>query len=590
MDFASIFAELKFDNLIKSGNQHEFSYFFIISSLCEKEDDNDRRHVLLMLLKAFSIKLSNPESTNCPFSKPFVQCSYKPEVFSDEELNFYESILSLSDDAWFIAHLSDILWLNSKRSSKSRGWAGLAIDSYTKNEINYDLWISYQANCFERAIRLCLQLKDENRLNFIKEKIISKLDNCDDSDEFLVLWLSKLLVKTDCTPDNFIDFFNRIEFFAKKLIDENKYFESRSFLELAIKIASKFKDNSKWLELLSSLANTYECEGDSRFSNSSAVANSFYNNAIEAYRVIPKKFRHNLNIDENISNLMHKISLSGSKIIDELQVISTEIDIRDIVEFSIDHVSRKSDPHKAILFFCGLNGNQENKLNLMRAEAADLLNRSPIHSLMGSVYTSRDGRVIGKFPDNNINKNSKFNDAIERKLIENYLFSIDFFARTSILPALGQLVIEHDFSREYLESLCFHSPLVPNGREKNLGFALWLGFEYEFSSAIHLLCPQVEHIVRVKLKNAGEHTTRTDNGIEHEIGLSSLTNKAKFLDLFDELSAFEIKAIFTENLGCNFRNDVAHGLLNDDDGQSYYAVYAWWYVLRMICHSLVKSE
>lgn len=139
-----------------------------------------------------------------------------------------------------------------------------------------------------------------------------------------------------------------------------------------------------------------------------------------------------------------------------------------------------------------------------------------------------------------------------------------------------------------MESLCFHSPLIPHGRERNVGLALWLGFENDFSAAIHLLCPQIEHVVRVKLKEAGEHTTTIDHGIEHEIGLSSLVEKSKFIENFGEMFAFELKAIFTENLGCNFRNEVAHGLLSDD-GRSYYSVYAWWYVLRMICHSLVQE-
>jgi hypothetical protein len=137
--------------------------------------------------------------------------------------------------------------------------------------------------------------------------------------------------------------------------------------------------------------------------------------------------------------------------------------------------------------------------------------------------------------------------------------------------------------------ICLHSPLVPDGREKTLGLGLWFGFDHDFSAAIHLLCPQIEHIVRMKLKDAGEHSTTIKDSIEDEICLSSLVKKTNFVTNFGKTEAFELKTIFTESLGCNFRNQVAHGLLDDNDGQSHHSVYAWWYVLRMICHSLVRD-
>ncbi|HHQ4533740.1 TPA: DUF4209 domain-containing protein [Aeromonas veronii] len=138
---------------------------------------------------------------------------------------------------------------------------------------------------------------------------------------------------------------------------------------------------------------------------------------------------------------------------------------------------------------------------------------------------------------------------------------------------------------------CHHSPIVPQNREELLGYALWLGFEYEFGAAIHLLCPQVEHIVRSQLKEAGAHTTNIDReGIENENGLSTLMDLQEALKLFGEDLTFEIKSVFTDTLGFNLRNEVAHGLLDDNTSASIHTIYAWWMILRLVIRSIVDGS
>jgi hypothetical protein len=584
-----LFTALDWNNVIKINPEYDHSYELHLHSLIEKEVDTGKKHVLFMLGKALSLKLHNPEIMNDPFTKGLFSATWVSEDFSQLELEFYQSILPLIDDTWLKARLADILWCWTKRG-RNPDWARLAIDSYTKEDLCADAWLSYQDKHWERAIRLCLQLSDTERLDTIVGKLERELDIDHEDNKFMVLWISKLLEKTGCIPKDQNAFLTRLNTLAEGLSDKGDYYASRMFMELIIQISCKFEDKAKWLQSLTFFAASYENEGDSRLQKSALFANSFYEQSIEAYRCIPNKFRDEYDIADRISTLRHKITLSGAKILDGLKTISVPMpDVTDTVESSRKHVSGKVDTHKALLYFCGLKGAGQD-METMQAEAAKSLDISVFKSIISMVHTSRDGRVIGHTPAHSFDKKEgEFNGAIERQLVENYLFNMVFVTKVSIVPALWQLLSEHQFSREYLESLCFHSPLIPHGRERSVGLALWLGFENDFSAAIHLLCPQIEHVVRVKLKEAGEHTTTISHGIEHEIGLSSLVEKSKFIEIFGEMFAFELKAIFTENLGCNFRNEVAHGLLSDDDGRSYYSVYAWWYVLRMICHSLVQE-
>ncbi|MCF5911143.1 DUF4209 domain-containing protein, partial [Aeromonas veronii] len=164
-------------------------------------------------------------------------------------------------------------------------------------------------------------------------------------------------------------------------------------------------------------------------------------------------------------------------------------------------------------------------------------------------------------------------------------------SRPEVLPALRHLLMEHRFTKELMVAACYHSPIVPQNREELLGYALWLGFEYEFGAAIHLLCPQVEHIVRSQLKEAGAHTTNIDReGIENENGLSTLMDLQEALKLFGEDLTFEIKSVFTDALGFNLRNEVAHGLLDDNTSASIHTIYAWWMILRLVIRSIVDGS
>jgi hypothetical protein len=203
---------------------------------------------------------------------------------------------------------------------------------------------------------------------------------------------------------------------------------------------------------------------------------------------------------------------------------------------------------------------------------------------------SADGRVVAKTPSLDLKgKDDQSNQtAVRRQIFQHFSINMQLAVEGEILPALRQMLMEHRVTRDLLEALCYRSPLVPPNREKLTATALWFGFEYDFSNAIHLLCPQLEHMVRVKLKEAGAHTSNVDqDGIENENGLSTLLDLPEAESVFGKDIIFEIKAVFADTLGPNLRNEVAHGLLDDNSASSIGSIYAWWMVLRLITRSLM---
>lgn len=117
-----------------------------------------------------------PESLNEPF-KALIQDfqagrrSAQLEDFTPEEVNFFEEILADVGEPWLKARLADVVWM--LRKPKMPDHAKIAMDSYISHEIDADTWHRDVNDCWERAARLSIQIKDEERLREIESRLFS---------------------------------------------------------------------------------------------------------------------------------------------------------------------------------------------------------------------------------------------------------------------------------------------------------------------------------------------------------------------------------------------------------------------------------
>jgi hypothetical protein len=110
-------------------------------------------------------------------------------------------------------------------------------------------------------------------------------------------------------------------------------------------------------------------------------------------------------------------------------------------------------------------------------------------------------------------------------------------------------------------------------------------------TAIHVLVPQIENLVRVHVKAAGARTSTIDrNGIQNENGLSTLMELPEAAQVFGDNLAFEFRALFCEPSGPNLRNVLCHGLLEEDGCYSAHAIYAWWLGLKLVFNTFWNAH
>jgi hypothetical protein len=278
------------------------------------------------------------------------------------------------------------------------------------------------------------------------------------------------------------------------------------------------------------------------------------------------------------------------KSLDEVGVItSPSIDISKLVETAINAVKGKSTLDALAAF---ANIYRGARVGHIREFSEKMLREHPLQALFAATHMSRDGRVTAKrssmrFGDTN---SEEYKAAVWAEMVKHYGMELSLVVQGNIWPALEILRLEHRLRAEDFTTIANRSPIVPKDRKQLMGRALFAGYDDDFVVALHILVPQIEHMVRWHLKAAGIKTTNLDkDGIENENGLSTLMDIPEVTQIFGDDLAFELKALFCDPFGPNLRNELAHGLLSEDECQSTYAIYAWWLGVKVVFNTFWNS-
>ena len=536
--------------------------------------------VLWLLADACSMMLK-PESANEPLKPIMVMGERRtsvPEDFQEQDVSLLAQISEEVDDPRLQSRLGDLVWLLMRPRSFKH--ALLAIDAYRKTPLDAKTWMRDGQECWARAISLCRTLRAGagERLAEIEAAIMTAFDTAKEEDGFFALWLSELLLANGLGRDNKMTIAEKLRSLAQSFNDQGELHRAREFFATSAKWFMRAGDKARAAEMTVCVAEGWVKEAIAQ--PRQMVAASFYENAIQAYRTIPRTERANHRVDERITELHKHLSEAGEKSLDEMGVIeSPPIDISEIVENARNTVKGKNPP-EALLALANIH--EGFHVGRMREQANRTLREHPLLGLLSATHISRDGRVIAKRPGMDLG-GDEYQETVWAEMVKNFGMELGLVVQSRIWPALEAVGLDHRIRESDFISLAERSPIVPVGRARLFGKALFAGYDRDFAGALHLLVPQIEHMIRFHLKAAGVKTTTLDrNGIESENGLSALMDLPEVSRVFGEDIAFEIRALFCDPLGPNLRNELAHGLLDDSHSESIYSIYAWWLGLKLV--------
>jgi hypothetical protein len=432
------------------------------------------------------------------------------------------------------------------------------------------------------------------RMQEMGATIISAFEAAKAEDGFLALWLADLLATNRLGRDHGVDIARNLESLARSFDAEGDLNRARAFCEASAQWFQQAKDNAQAAAMTVYVAEGWVKEAVARMSStqpSHMAAASFYENAIQTYRSIPRRERVMHRVDERIAELHRHLNEAGERSLDEMDNITSPArDITELIENAQNAVRDKTAMDALMAFadiYCGARVAQ------IREFAEKMLREHPIQAHISATHMSRDGRVLAKRPGMGFGDthSDEYQATIWAEMVRHYGMGLGIVVQGGLWPALEIMVLEHRLRESDFVAIAAHSPIVPTGRERLFGKALFAGYEKDFVAALHLLVPQIEHMVRWHLKAAGVKTTTLDqDGIENENGLSTLMDLPEATQIFGEDVSFELKALFCDAFGPNLRNELAHGLLDDEACQSIYAIYAWWFGLRLVFNTFWNAR
>ncbi len=542
---------------------------------------------IFWLLSAACSMMLRPASVNEPFKPLFViegQRSILADDFLEAELTFFSEIINEVDDPWLRARLADVVWLTSE--VRDFQVALIAIDAYCLVALDLESWIRGGEHCWARAISLTKLLKTGagDRLSMIEDKVVTALKGAVNADGFLALWLAEMLAAGGLGRSHGSDIATKLQQVAAIFRDTGDSLRARGYFKGASDWYRIAKDDEKSADMFIELAESYASEALSKTSSDTPIhilATSLYEDAVQAYRQIPRALRTTRRVDERIAELRGFLKKSGEQATGEFSLIETSgINVNDAVHHARTAVTGKS-LMEALRALVGLHSGAN--ASSLRKQVLEGFNTYVMSRMFGSTLFSSDGRVVAKRPAFGTGNEATDEQAILAHMIRDHGISMSIVVQGCVLPALDVLRCEHRVKERDFVDLAALSPIVPPDRQILIGKALFAGYDHDFLVALHLLVPQIEHLVRYHLQRAGAITAKLDaDGIETEIGLSSLMDLPEANKVFGENLAFEFRALFSDAFGPNLRNQVAHGLLDDSECHSVYTVYAWWLTLRLV--------
>jgi hypothetical protein len=568
-----------------------------LAKLADQEGNKPEAEALNLLADLCGMGL-DVDTGKGPF-QPFIVIDGRRSLLpGDLAPHDVEAVASFSEEPdlphLLAARLADVAWLRTKPSTPK--YARLAIDAYRANSPTSDTWFRGRREEWVRAIQLCRELGKDcaQKLADTESTLLAVLFSEPSPTPGLLQSVAELLGAHAMGRTKRAEIAAKLESVAQDVESRSDWSTARDLFIEAATWFTRAGDDVACARTTSKAADTwvreaefYERSGGTAY----MMAGTSYEAALQLLRTIPRKFRGPLDVDERLTDLRRCLRESNERSLDAMESFSGEpVDLRRLVETARKAVSGKERWQALVAL---VNVAVPPPPSLWRDQASEAIKEYPLQALFSSSRLSRDGRLVARSPGLNPGESGSpaWQEAIHERAVQNHALYQGLVVQGGILPALDAMSLEHRLTEADFVALAERSPIVPRGRERTFGRALCAGYRRDFTVAVHLLAPQIEHLVRSHIVAVGGETRKLDaSGIESEIGLSALMELPQAEKVFGETLAFEIRSIFCDAAGANLRNALAHGLLDDAEMVSAATVYAWWFTLRLVMMPFLQRK
>lgn len=525
--------------------------------------------VLLMMLK--------PDEPGDPYGPMWVmdgRRSAVPADFDKQGLLAIEPWALCLIDPELRARFLDLLWVQARSISAAKG----AVEAYIASAIRLEHpreWTSAHKR-LERALRLAAGLGRggaDLRQRVLKE-VEDMLHRHRGTDPlYLTMRLIRLLLEFkhgDATQ--FAEYASVAATTAESAQD---FWRAKEYWQLVAECMSGVGDTGGETSALRCSAECLVKEAElarTQPGRGAMAAAAILSDAIEAMRQVPDG-------RERAAELHYQLIGLQKASVAELKAVSTSMDATELVRRALSAVRDK--PFKdAVLVLCSMAAPPS--VERLKQDVHEQAQNAVLGSMMSSEIVNSRGQVISIAPGLEAGVEDTNHEGLRWRMFTQARGLRSLTVQAMINPARSEIYAAHAPDRQDIASLIQHCPWIPPDHSECLMRALVAGFQGDMIVAGHLVPPQLEAMVRYVVESQGATTSRLDpGGIQPERSLGPLLETPEAFHAFGADGVFELQDLFTEQLGTNLRNEVAHGLIGDSGLFGFEVLYAWWLLLRM---------
>ncbi len=319
-------------------------------------------------------------------------------------------------------------------------------------------------------------------------------------------------------------------------------FTGEQLLTRLRRLAEVTQDKCLRREALLALGELYEEQSDAECQRSHLVAADWYRKSASV-------LQETGSAEEALRRVLIKHQEANAASVDDMKQFSAEMSIpKEEFEAMLNQIREAADQHSiAVLAGAGVLPSPGEQ----REAAKENAKRSPLSALLPHVIT--DGTRVTKSTDG-------IDENIEHMVTQQVLWGLQCQTLTIAKCAVDHLSGKGTSLIDAVTGFLLQSGWMSRDRIKIIGVAMQRYVEGDFVSAVHVLTPQIEGLIRDLVGHLRAPTTKLARGNTTQYrALDELLREPQLVELFGSDLVRNLRIILTEQIGLNIRNEVCHG-------------------------------
>lgn len=478
-----------------------------------------------------------------------------PAIFTEGALEYYAKRSQETSNPIHRSRYCDFLWEKRRDHNFARG----AIDAYLECLPIYlaNGWYDQAADAISRATELALTLHDGERITKVRGRLLRAMDRLSaigdhPALEYCLDLIDTLLAMKKETTD--LDFQKALDVCRKGgsfCASQNGafiYHLARDFEERQALLWQRLRNEEEMDNARVRVGELYEKEAELRGAGSNMLAAVFFQKAAQHYA--------NIGRGDKVQELKVKVKQRWKAAADggEFKRIETTVKLpaKQIDEYAQGII--RQGINKALLVV-SLDLNLVPDIERCRKVATEQKQEFPLLGLIPR-STLRGARQVASA--------STQEEIDETNALAQY--SVDLGLSQIYLGKVFEMMRQDGgFTMDSLVSYMSSSPFFDGDKLEVIRVGIERYFAADYVSAVHILVPQLEDVLRRIIGKLGVSTTSlAPNGLTREKLLNEVLNTPELKALLGGRVWFYFKYVLDHQLGENLRNDVAHGLITKD--------------------------